>query len=106
MLDVLMYSIADYFHSLFPVLTCPARLTKYGTARKNTQRNYAPKFLIRHIRYMSPHPVVAHSKTDQMKQVRSTCRRVVSGTCHYLSWGGEGGRRIFWGDHIAFRGER
>ena len=92
-----MYSIADYFHSLFPVLTCPARLTKYGTARKNTQRNYAPKFLIRHIRYMSPHPVVAHSKTDQMKQVRSTCRRVVSGTCHYLSWGGRGDEGFFWG---------
>ena len=97
MLDVLMYSIADYFHSLFPVLTCPARLTKYGTARKNTQRNYAPKFLIRHIRYMSPHPVVAHSKTDQMKQVRSTCRRVVSGTCHYLSWGGRGDEGFFGG---------
>ena len=56
---------------------------------------------------MSPHPMAAHSKTDQMKQVRLTCRRVVSGTCHDLSWGGgEGGRRIFWGGHIAFRGER
>ena len=73
---------------------------------KNTQRYYAPKCLIRHIRYMSPHPMVAHSKTDQMKQVRLTCRRVVSGTCHDLSWGGGGGRRIFLGGHIAFRGER
>ena len=106
MLDVLMYSIADYFHSLFSVLTCPARLTKYGTTRKNTQRNYAPKCLIRHIRYMSPHPMVAHSKTDQMKQVCLTCRRVVSGTCHYLSWGGGRGDGGFLGEHIAFRGER
>ena len=55
---------------------------------------------------MSPHPMVAHSKTDQMKQVRLTCRRVVSGTCHYLSWGGGGGTEDFLGDHIAFRGER
>ena len=99
-----MYSIADYFHSLFSVLTRPARLTKYGTTRKNTQRYYAPKCLIRHIRYISPHPMVAHSKTDQMKQVRLTCRRVVSGTCHDLSWGGGGGAEDFFGGSHSFQG--
>ena len=54
---------------------------------------------------MSPHPMVAHSKTDQMKQVRLTCRRVVSGTCHYLSWGGGGrGDGGFFGGSHSFQG--
>ena len=53
---------------------------------------------------MSPHPMVAHSKTDQMKQVRLTCRRGVSGTCHYLSWGGGRGDGGFFGGSHSFQG--
>jgi len=47
LLDVLVCSITVYFYKLFFILTCPTGLSKYGTTRKNIQRYYEPKHLIR-----------------------------------------------------------
>ena len=49
LLDVLMCIIAEYFYELCRILTRPTGSPKYGTTRKNTQRYYTTKRLIRYI---------------------------------------------------------
>ena len=50
LLDVLLCSIAEYFYFYFVcILTSP-----YGTTRKNTQRYYTTKRLIRDLLFNAP----------------------------------------------------
>ena len=49
LLDVLVCSVADRVFLLVLILTHPTGSSKYGTTRKNTQRYYKPKRLIRYI---------------------------------------------------------
>ena len=49
LLDVLLCSIADNFYSFFFILTRHTGSAKYSTTRKNTQRYYTTKGVIRYI---------------------------------------------------------
>ena len=54
LLDVLVCSIAVYFLLVVCILTRPTGSSKYRTTRKNIQRYFTPKRLIRYIYLASP----------------------------------------------------